>query len=32
TAIERLLGDDNVAFVQVRSVTHGCYTMRVERA
>lgn len=29
--IEAMLGNPEVAFVQVRSVTRGCFTMRVER-
>lgn len=30
--IEKMLADPEVAFLQVRSVTRGCFTMRVERA
>jgi hypothetical protein len=30
--IERLFQNPDTAFVDVRSVTHGCYTFRVQRA
>ena len=30
--IEHLLQNPRTAFLQVRSVTHGCYTFRIERA
>ena len=29
--IEKLLQNPETAFLQVRSLTHGCYTMRIER-
>jgi hypothetical protein len=29
--IEKLLQNPDTAFLQVRSLTHGCYTMRIER-
>src|SRR5947207_4580160 len=31
TVIERLFQNANAAFVDVRSVTHGCFTFRVQR-
>lgn len=31
-AIEKMLANPEVAFLQVRSVTRGCFTMKVERA
>jgi hypothetical protein len=30
--IEKFLQNPETAFVHVRSVSHGCYTMQVERA
>lgn len=30
--IEAMLANPEVSFLQVRSVTHGCFTMKVERA
>ncbi len=30
--IEEMLDNPDVAFLQVRSVTRGCFTMKVERA
>ncbi len=30
--IEAMLANPEVSFVHVRSMTHGCYTMKVERA
>jgi hypothetical protein len=32
TVIERLFQNADAAFVDVRSVTHGCFTFRVQRA
>ncbi len=32
SVIEAILANPEVAFVQVRSVTRGCFTMKVERA
>ena len=32
TTICALLASPKISFLQVRSVTHGCYTMKVERA
>ncbi len=29
--VEKLLQNPETAFVHARSVTHGCYTFRVER-
>jgi hypothetical protein len=29
--IEKLLGNPDTAFVHARSVTHGCYTFRIDR-
>ncbi len=30
--IEAMLASPEISFLQVRSMTHGCYTMKVERA
>ena len=32
TVIQRFFQNANAAFVDVRSVTHGCFTLRVQRA
>jgi hypothetical protein len=32
SVIEKLLGNPETAFLQVRSVSRGCFTMRIERA
>jgi hypothetical protein len=29
--VEKFLQNSEVAFVHVRSVSHGCYTMQIER-